>query len=381
MEVGSCFCVVAAAVFIFTVLWKLKEGCGDGSWAAAAGALVGALVGASLYLTVPPVVCGVAFFSCSFALIYLTERRAELLPARSKAVLITGCDSGFGHVLAQRLSEMGVMVFAGVLDVNGAGARRLREGTSGNLQVLQLDVTDGRQIETAHRHVCAQVSATGLWGLVNNAGVFQCPADAELQPIAAYRFCMDVNFLGAVKMSQVFLPLLRRSRGRIVNVSSMAGEVPMPMLTAYGASKAALSVVTAAMRMELSAWGVKVALIQPAGFRTNIFGTGDDAARHRDQILAAVSPEAREDYGEAYISSLPSSLSRMSQDVAGDLSPVVDDMCHALLSVRPKPVYAPGQMGRLLPFLHRCCPTALFDTIMINFVKHTELQPAGLDRS
>lgn len=64
----------------------------------------------------------------------------------------------------------------------------------------------------------------GLWGLVNNAGILQCPMDAEIQPITTYRLCMDVNFLAAVKMCQVFLPLLRRSGGRIVNVSSMAGR-------------------------------------------------------------------------------------------------------------------------------------------------------------
>lgn len=63
----------------------------------------------------------------------------------------------------------------------------------------------------------------GLWGLVNNAGILQCLSDAEFQPITAYRRYMDVNFLGAVKMSQVFLPLLRRARGRLVNMSSMAG--------------------------------------------------------------------------------------------------------------------------------------------------------------
>lgn len=63
----------------------------------------------------------------------------------------------------------------------------------------------------------------GLWGLVNNAGILQHPADAELQPITTFRLYMDVNFLGAVKLSQVSLPLLRTSRGRIVNVSGLAG--------------------------------------------------------------------------------------------------------------------------------------------------------------
>lgn len=144
---------------------------------------------------------------------------------------------------------MGVTVFAGVLDANGAGAQRLREESSDKLQILQLDVTDGSQIEAAHRYISTQMAdkgatkhhdrrrtpavlslslkvfaVAGLWALVNNAGVLQCPMDAEIQPITAYRRCMDVNFLAAVKMCQVFLPLLRRSRGRIVNISSLAGK-------------------------------------------------------------------------------------------------------------------------------------------------------------
>ncbi len=84
----------------------------------------------------------------------LPEKTVEQFP-------LQGCDSGFGHVLAKRLSEAGVKVFAGVLDVSGAGAQQLRERGSENLQVLQLDVTESSQIETAHRHICTQVADTG----------------------------------------------------------------------------------------------------------------------------------------------------------------------------------------------------------------------------
>ncbi|XP_070763423.1 17-beta-hydroxysteroid dehydrogenase type 2 [Enoplosus armatus] len=378
MDVCAGFCVVAAAASIFTMLLRFKEGRGAGYWTAALGGL-----GATLCFIVPSADCVGVLLSCSFILIFIcvTERRVEMLLAPSRAVLITGCDSGFGLALAERLSEMGVRVFAGVLDVNGAGAQQLRERGSENLQVLQLDVTNGPQIETAHHYIRTQVSDTGLWGLVNNAGILHCPVDAELHSIAAYRRFMDTNFLAAVKMCQVFLPLLRRSRGRIVNVSSMAGDVPMPMFAAYGASKAALSIFSKVMRLELSVWGVEVALIQPAGFRTNIFGNSSDAARYRDEVLTALSSDAREDYGEAYISSLPCRLSKMSQQSAEDLSPVVDDMCHALLSVHPKPVYTPGRMGWLLPFLHHCCPTAVFDGVITILMKHSDCEPAGLRRS
>ncbi|KAM9352419.1 17-beta-hydroxysteroid dehydrogenase type 2 [Symphorus nematophorus] len=374
MDFTSCLCAVAAALlFFFCGVWRLKRARSPAVLA------VLAVLGASLCVSVPPLVCS----SVLIVLIVLIDRTDDLLlpaAAESRAVLITGCDSGFGQVLALRLSELGLTVFAGVLDVNAVGAQRLRGTERENLQVLQLDVTDSSQIETARRYICRQVSHTGLWGLVNNAGVLFCPADAELQPMATYRRCLDVNFLAAVKMCQEFLPLLRKSRGRIVNVSSMAGEVPLPMFGAYGASKAALSVFSRVLRLELSVWGVKVSLIQPAGFRTNIFGNRDDATRYRDELLAAASSEAREDYGEAYISSLPGSLSKMSQHVAQDLSPVVEDMCHALLSPRPKAMYTPGRMAWLLPCLQRCCPTAMFDAI-ITLMKNTDRRPAGLSRS
>uniref|UniRef100_A0A8D3BR53 Hydroxysteroid (17-beta) dehydrogenase 2 n=1 Tax=Scophthalmus maximus TaxID=52904 RepID=A0A8D3BR53_SCOMX len=360
MDICSCVAVVC----VFTVMWKLSEGREAGRWPPAHGTLVLVLVWVLVWVlvyTVSPVLCGLVLLSCSLRLICVW-RRSELLPEQNRAVLITGCDSGFGHALAQRLSHGRVTVFAGVLDVNGPGAQRLRRVASDHLRVLQLDVTDRDQVEAARRDIGSQVGHTGLWGLVNNAGILHCPMDAELLPLAACRRCLDVNFLSAVNMCQVFLPLLRRAGGRIVNVSSMAAAVPMPMFSSYAASKAALSLFSHVLRLEVKLWNVTVALIQPAGFRTNIFGTSDDIRRHKDEILAAASSEAREDYGESYISSVTSSLSKLSRDSSEDLSPVLDDLCHALLSVRPRVLYSPGQGAWLLPFLHRHCPTAVFDT-------------------
>ncbi|KAK2842867.1 hypothetical protein Q5P01_013067 [Channa striata] len=371
MEICTWFSVGTAALYAFTLLWNLKDGARGGHWPVA-------LVGACLYVTVSPVLCGLVLLGCSLGLLWEAARRSELLPAQTRAVLITGCDSGFGHALATLLSDMGVKVFAGVLDVSGHGAQRLRQRGSENLQVLQLDVTDASQIEMARRFVCAQVGNTGLWGLVNNAGFLHCPVEAELHPLSVYRRLMEVNFLAAVNMCQVFLPLLRRSRGRIVNVSSLAGDVPLPMFAAYGSSKAALKVFSGVLRLELMVWGVKLALIQPAGFKTSIFGTTDDMSRYREEILSEISSQAREDYGDAYISSLPSRLSKMSQSVTEDLCPVVNDIAHALLSVHPRPLYTPGQFGWLLPLLHRCCPTPVFDSISLRFLMSSYCKPAGL---
>ncbi|KAF7664957.1 hypothetical protein LDENG_00159400 [Lucifuga dentata] len=272
---------------------------------------------------------------------------------------------------------MGVKVFAGVLNINGSGAQQLKDQRCENLQVLQLDVTDECQIQEAHRYICTQVGQAGLWGLVNNAGILHCPTDAEIHPITEFKHLMDVNFLSPVRMCQVFLPLLRRSRGRIVNITSMAGEVPMFMFSAYGASKVALSIFSKVMRLELAPWGVKVAIVQPAGFRTNIFGNSESIRRYREEILNGISSEAREDYGEEYISALCSCLSKMEEQSSENLRPVVDDMCHALLSAEPKLQYTPGRLGWLLPFIHHICPTSLFDIIIMK-LKVFDCKPAGL---
>lgn len=114
---------------------------------------------------------------------------------------------------------------------------------------------------------------------------------------------------------------------------------------------------------------------------SDIFGNSDDVARHRDQLLTVLPSDVREDYGHAYISSLPRCLSRMSQQSVEDLSPVVDDMVHALLSLCPAPVYTPGRLAWLLPFLHRCCPSGAFDPITIKLLSLADRQPAGIDRS
>lgn len=101
---------------------------------------------------------------------------------------------------------------------------------------------------------------------------------------------------------------------------------------------------------------------------------------YRDEILCGISPEARADYGEPYISSLLGRLSQMPRQVSDNLQPVVDDLRHAVLAVRPRAVYRPGALGWLLPCFYRWCPTAAFDWVMVNFFKR-DCEPAGLRRT
>ncbi|KAG6941010.1 hydroxysteroid 11-beta dehydrogenase 2 [Chelydra serpentina] len=179
------------------------------------------------------------------------------LPVAGKAVFITGCDSGFGQQAARHLDSMGFKVFASVLDLESAGAKELRQSCSPGLTLLQMDLTKPEDIRKAQQLVQPQTASTGLWGLVNNAGFDDTIADAELSPLCKFRTCMDVNFFGTLELTKALLPLLRSSRGRIVTVSSPAGDMPYPCLAAYGTSKAALTLLMDTFRSELEPWGSK----------------------------------------------------------------------------------------------------------------------------
>ncbi|NWS86623.1 DHB2 dehydrogenase, partial [Toxostoma redivivum] len=268
--------------------------------------------------------------------------------------MLSGSDTGIGHALAKYLDSLGFVVFAGVLDKDGPGAEGLRRSCSQRLSVLQLDITSSTQVQEAYLTVSEKVQNAGLWGVVNNAGILGFPADGELLPMSTYRHCMEVNFFGAVEVSKTFLPLLRKSQGRLVNMSSMAGGIPLPRYAAYGASKAALSMFSGVMRQELSKWGIKVTAIHPSGFRTGIEGTAEQWDKQEKELMENLPADTRQAYGEEYLLGLRNYLLHLPSHCAPDLSPVLGAVLHALLARRPQGLYTPGK-GAYIPLCIFCC--------------------------
>ncbi|XP_036296591.1 17-beta-hydroxysteroid dehydrogenase type 2 isoform X1 [Pipistrellus kuhlii] len=300
-------------------------------------------------------------FSLSCFLLYIYLSGQELLPVDQKAVLITGSDSGIGHALSKYLDQLGFTVFAGVLNENGSGAEELRRTCSKRFSVLQMDVTDSQQIKDAYSKVVQKVKNRGLWAVVNNAGIIGLPADGELIPMIHYKRCMDVNFFGAVEVTKAFLPLLRKSKGRLVNISSMAGGVPFLKMAAYGSSKAALTMFSAVMRQELSKWEVKVSNIQPGGFRTSITGTREMLDKLEKDILDHLTPDVKEEYGLDYILAQKNVLNKAFTYASSDMSPVLQDIQHAISAKRPFTFYTPGSGAYLWFCFVSFSPTGIFD--------------------
>jgi NAD(P)-dependent dehydrogenase (short-subunit alcohol dehydrogenase family) len=145
-----------------------------------------------------------------------------------------------------------------------------------------MDVSDSVSIATGCAAVRNALAGRPLVGLVNNAGM-PAAGPMELLPLDELRRVIEVNFIGQVAVTQAFLPLLRAARGRIVNMSSVAGRAVLPFLGPYAASKFALEAFSDALRRELAPFGVRVIVIEPGNIQSKIWDKVEalDISRYR----------------------------------------------------------------------------------------------------
>ncbi|XP_010716194.1 corticosteroid 11-beta-dehydrogenase isozyme 2 [Meleagris gallopavo] len=282
---------------------------------------------------------------------------------RALPLAIAGCDSGFGQATARHLDSLGFRVFASVLDPRGPGAQELQRSCSARLTLLRMDLTKPEDIQSVLQHIQTHTNGTGLWGLVNNAGFNDIIADAELSPLGNFRTCMEVNFFGSLELTKGLLPLLRSAGGRIVTVSSPAGDLPFPCLAAYGASKAALSLLMDTFRSELQPWGVKVSLILPGYFKTATCDP-DFWKLQKEQLVARLPRELLQAYGEDYVEEINRQFIQFMKVAVEDLSAVVNSITDGLLAANPAVRYYPGQGLGLMYFIHRYLPYFVRDLFL-----------------
>jgi len=271
-------------------------------------------------------------------------------------VVVTGASTGIGHACALHLDRIGFRVFAGVR--KDEDAERLRTVGSERLAPLRIDVTDAASIRAAADEVQAELGNEPLSGLVNNAGI-AVSGPVEYLPIEEVRKQLEVNFIGQVAVTQAFLPLLRRSRGRVVNIGSVGGEVALPFLSPYAASKHAMEGFSDSLRREVESLGVHVSVVRPGAIQSSIWERGNAAA---DEVLASVPPEALEVYGDAVRGARAAANKRAQQAIpAQEVADVVE---HALTSDKPKTRYVVGRTGKAMVKLERWLPDRVFDRLV-----------------
>ena len=274
-----------------------------------------------------------------------------------KSVVITGVSTGIGLDAARRLLQRGYRVFGSVR--KQADADRLQAELGENFVPLLFDVTDGEAVDTAVSQVKSIIGSSGLYGLVNNAGI-SITGPLMHVSIDDLRWQFEVNLFGLLDVTQKFLPLLGATKdasfppGRIVNISSVSGKITYPFMGPYAASKHALEALSDALRRELLLYGIDVIVIEPGTTQTPII----------EKTAVQSNNYENTDYGEVMAEFGKKAVAR--QDSALPVAKVTDAIVTALEKPKPKTRYAVPRkwfMGWIAP---RLLPDRLFDKIVAN---------------
>jgi NAD(P)-dependent dehydrogenase (short-subunit alcohol dehydrogenase family) len=265
------------------------------------------------------------------------------------AVLLTGASRGIGRATTLRLARAGWTVYATVRSA-ADGEELAAEAASGAVHPLQLEVTSDEQIAALDAALPERLDA-----IVNNAGIV-VSGPLETLSAADLREQFDVNVVGAVALTNLVLPRLRASHGRIVFVSSLSGVISTPMTGAYNASKFALEAIADAWRLELRPWGVKVILVEPAMTDTDLWRKAPETL---EAEAAEMSAEHRELYAE-HLDGMRKTVPRM-QKMAKPVDTVAAAIEKALTAGRPRARYPVGVDVRVQAALSGVTPDRVKD--------------------
>lgn len=269
----------------------------------------------------------------------------EKITAKKNVVVITGCDTGFGEATSIRLSQMGFHVISACYSKEGAA--RLKDIVA---LAVQCDVTKEEDISSLVEQTATllETKKLKLWGLVCNAGIGNSGA-VDWISSSTFRRVLEVNLFGVVNVTKAFLPLLKQTRGaRIVNLSSVAGFLPAPMMAAYDASKHAVEGYAKALRLEMKPWNIHVSNINPGFMRTPIVTGGPT-------LTAAEWERVPEELKEQYDPLMPNPDTAMKH-LLENPSLVVDAIQRAITDRNPPMWYFPGIQSQFL-FQHMTTPS------------------------
>jgi NAD(P)-dependent dehydrogenase (short-subunit alcohol dehydrogenase family) len=264
------------------------------------------------------------------------------------AVLISGASRGIGRATALRLVGAGWDVYATVR--RSEDGEELRAEAGERLHVLEADVASDEQIAALADDLPDRLDA-----IVNNAGIV---VSGPLESLSAddLREQFEVNVVGAVALTNLVLPKLRASRGRIVFLSSLSGRISTPMTGAYNASKFAIEAIADAWRLELRRWGVRVILIEPAMTDTDLWRKAPETLEDGE---AGMSADHRELYAD-HLAGMRKTIPRI-QKMAKPVDTVTATIERALTAPRPRARYLVGADVAVQAALSAVTPTRLKD--------------------
>jgi NAD(P)-dependent dehydrogenase (short-subunit alcohol dehydrogenase family) len=256
----------------------------------------------------------------------------------SKIALVTGASSGIGQATAQLLAKAGYKVYG--------TSRRASDASARTFEMLSLDVTSDESVDAAVQKLMQVEGSIDL--LVNNAGFGVAPAGAEESSIEQARSIFDTNFFGIVRMTRAVVPHMRRKgAGRIINIGSVLGFLPMPYGALYAATKHAIEGYSESLDHELRTRGIRVSVIEPAYTKTPFdanFLEPDAKLDEYREVRAAVNQRVKE-----------------VMATAEQPGVVADVVLKAASAAHPRLRYTAGGLAARLRLLRRFAPAGLVD--------------------
>jgi len=285
-----------------------------------------------------------------------TERSQKQMAPVPPSLVVTGTSSGIGYAVAGLAIAQGWRVFGSVR--NEADAARLTGEFGDLLTPLIFDVRDEAALAVAAKTVHASLGSATLNGLVNNAGI-GLGGPVLHQPLDEFRAVLDTNILGTLLATRAFTPLLGADqtlsgrKGRIVNITSIAGKIGSPFAGAYVASKFAVEGLSEVMRRELKLYGIDVVVVAPATVDTPIW----------DQPEGAIGRYAATDYGRAFDKGVRT-IVRAGHRHGLQAKDVAKTVMKALTARRPRLRYAPAQHALMEQALPTLAPKRVTDFVI-----------------
>jgi NAD(P)-dependent dehydrogenase (short-subunit alcohol dehydrogenase family) len=256
-----------------------------------------------------------------------------------RVALVTGASSGIGEAIAHKLVAAGYSVY-------GTSRRGGQAGQQG-FPLLVLDVTDDASVEATIEELLRLEGRIDL--LVNNAGFGIAPAAAEESSVEQAKALFDTNFLGIVRTTRAVVPHMRRQgAGRIINIGSILGVVPVPYAALYSASKHAVEGYSQALDHELRTHGIRVTVVEP-GYTKTQFESNN------------LQPDAKLDVYED-IRIKVTKVVNQAMATADGPDVVADVVLQVARAERPKLRYTAGKAAGQLQFMRSFAPARLLDT-------------------
>lgn len=241
------------------------------------------------------------------------------LPVANKAVFVTGCDTGFGRVIAVTLRERGFNVFAGCLDPKSDGAEYLRPL---GVHVLHVDYLKPDTVVNAYDKISDVLEGKALWAIVANAGV-TAYGEVEWMQFRDFQWLINVNVLGTLQLIGLGLSQIKRSEGRVVIMTGLQGRLSIPGMAVGSSTAATLSHYADGLRREMAKFGVQVCTIEPAFYKTPMMDP-DLITQALVEVTRKLPTSVQEEYGGSYLENFkftfPKKLKKFSRSNVNEVA-------------------------------------------------------------